>query len=289
MRCLSPITFPRPYGRGNNDLITVPCSICINCLSNLRNDWTFRLVEENKKSIYSDFITLTYDDEQLIIADGNTPTLLKRDLQLFLKRLRQYLSRNIPNYQNDLRYFLVGEYGSKTDRPHYHGILFNIPINNKTFREIEVNTILQNTWKKGRTSVGTVTQASIHYITKYMINPIDNKEIKENQFRIMSTRPGLGSNYLSVISEHQNKIKTDITYQPGGIKSKIPRYYSSKIFGYAKQSEISNMKKKYVDAQLNEEQKRVEELGMNYFEYELNQKNQRIDFVHEQITKNKKL
>lgn len=49
------------------------------------------------------------------------PYLKKRDLQLFIKRLRKHLS----NYTDEkIRYFACGEYGPKTFRPHFHLLLW---------------------------------------------------------------------------------------------------------------------------------------------------------------------
>lgn len=57
--------------------------------------------------------------------------LWRRDVILFMKRLRYYISSNhskINKYGQKefplLRYFLVGEYGPKKLRPHYHALLF---------------------------------------------------------------------------------------------------------------------------------------------------------------------
>ena len=83
------------------------------------NQWSFRLREELKDSESAHFLTLTYDDEHIIITGNNEPTLYKRDVQLFLKSLRKLQKQKI-------KYYFVGEYGGKTDRPHYHAIIFNL-------------------------------------------------------------------------------------------------------------------------------------------------------------------
>lgn len=49
------------------------------------------------------------------------PTLRKRHYQLFFKRLRKW-------YGKPIRYFGTGEYGSKTQRPHYHFIIFGLKL-----------------------------------------------------------------------------------------------------------------------------------------------------------------
>lgn len=53
--------------------------------------------------------------------------LSKQDIVLFLKRLRKNIAitfKNLTNEQRTVRYFIAGEYGPSTYRPHYHGILW---------------------------------------------------------------------------------------------------------------------------------------------------------------------
>lgn len=52
---------------------------------------------------------------------GDVPYLRKTDLQLFLKRLRYYVTKFSPSEK--VRYFAVGEYGPVHFRPHYHLLL----------------------------------------------------------------------------------------------------------------------------------------------------------------------
>lgn len=74
-----------------------------------------------------------------------------------MKRLRYHAPEK-------LRYYAIGEYGTNTYRPHYHIILFGLPI-----QEIH-NGIIEKSWNKGHVYVGQVTRASIHYVTKYHVN-----------------------------------------------------------------------------------------------------------------------
>ncbi len=50
----------------------------------------------------------------------------KRDVQNFMKRLRWWISKDkdFNNEDRKLRYYIASEYGPKTYRPHYHGVLF---------------------------------------------------------------------------------------------------------------------------------------------------------------------
>ena len=69
----------------------------------------------------SAFVTLTYSDDQLVRTLGDFPTLCPEHPQAFLKRLR---ARVAPAR---FRFYLVGEYGDQTHRPHYHLVLFGFP------------------------------------------------------------------------------------------------------------------------------------------------------------------
>jgi len=153
MRCISPLTLRR-----NGVLETVPCGKCNFCLQTLRGDWSFRVNQEWKQCQTASFLTLTYDDENLVLSDAG-PTLVKSDYQDFMKRLRKKQTEYSPV---GLRYFACGEYGTITERPHYHAIMFNM--------HVAVLSGLQTIWGKGHVGIGTVTPESIHYTTGYIIN-----------------------------------------------------------------------------------------------------------------------
>lgn len=116
MLCLSPVL--TKYG-------LVPCGKCMACLVKKQRDWTFRIEQEVKYSSSAWFITLTYDEEHVPVDEElMVPVVSKRDIQLFMKRFRKELSA----LGYSCRYFICAEYGPKTLRPHYHGILFDLPL-----------------------------------------------------------------------------------------------------------------------------------------------------------------
>ena len=68
------------------------------------------------------FVTLTYDDEHLPRPHrpGHwMPSLSPYHVTNFIKRLRRH-------YEIPIRYFLAGEYGNDSQRPHYHLALFGL-------------------------------------------------------------------------------------------------------------------------------------------------------------------
>lgn len=199
MRCISPLRLVSGT--------IVPCGKCNYCLETRRIDWTFRLIQEMKVSIGCVFLTMTYSDD--VIPEFEF--LRKRDVQLFIKSLRKRYGK--------LRYFAVGEYGTMTARPHYHALLFNC------FPEFVYHDI----WCKGNVYVGTVTNASIHYVTKYHINPVGDCRGREPPFCLMSRRPGIGSNYLGS-HRHWHRADKRNYVKLNGIMGRLPRFYRDKFF-----------------------------------------------------------
>lgn len=207
MRCPSP-RFVWPQGK----VIAVPCGKCLFCLQNKRNDWAMRLMQEHRYSDGAMFITLTYN-EKFRPEHG----VSKRHLQLFLKRLRKKVSH--------LRYYAVGEYGTKTLRPHYHAILFNC----------SDDAFVRAAWSLngraiGIVDIGKVNEASIRYVTKYVIQKGNVLEGQNPPFALMSRGYGLGGRYLSdaMVAWHREDDRMyTIQY---GQKNRLPRFYKDKIW-----------------------------------------------------------
>jgi len=111
------------------------------------------------------FVTLTYDDQNLP-KGGNLDI---SHTQKWLKRLRKELS------PEKIRYFLVGEYGDENQRPHYHAAIFgldpvHVGLNDST------SGLVNKTWGKGHTYVGTLTKDSASYIAGYVTKKLTNKD-----------------------------------------------------------------------------------------------------------------
>lgn len=157
------------------------------------------------------FVTLTYDDEHYPEGGSLSPS----DLRNYLKRLRFALA------PKRIRYFAAGEYGDKSDHPHYHLALFGTPSCrngvtrvSRTGKECcDVCTLHRNTWGKGHTFLGSLTDQSAAYIVGYVVkktlNPKGEEELagRHPEFARMSNRPGLGAGIAdeiaSTILEHR--------------------------------------------------------------------------------------
>lgn len=171
----------RPFVPPGAD-VPVPCSQCMPCRINRRKLWTSRLLLESMLHSEQCFVTLTYDDEH-IPASGN---LVPGDAVLWLKRLRKAV------YPAVLRYFLVGEYGEKSLRPHYHALLFGIGWNE---RSVE---LLNQTWGKGFVQCGNVTPQSIRYTVGYVLKKLTKvgPDGRVPEFARMSRMPGIGHGFV---------------------------------------------------------------------------------------------
>lgn len=192
--------------------IQVPCGKCIPCLMSKRSDWCFRLEQEYKYSKTAYFVTLTYDQK-------HCPDQLEViHLQLYLKKVRKAL----PNEK--IRYYAVGEYGSKSGRPHYHLIIFNA-----------TEEVLRSKWTDkqkrviGLVHIGRVTPASVAYCTKYILQP-ELSNGKKKAFATMSRAYGIGAMYLqdNMVKWHRdNDANYVMRYNE---KGRLPRFYREKIW-----------------------------------------------------------
>lgn len=120
--------------------LVVPCGKCDICRDRQYREYMGRAqAESNRYSEPALFLTLTYDDAHLPVDGVN-----KRDIQLFLKRLRFKLEND--GYLNKLRYICCGEYGKNTHRAHYHMILWNFPVSGFYNHFLKIQEYINRAW-----------------------------------------------------------------------------------------------------------------------------------------------
>lgn len=185
----------------------VDCGKCYECISKRKNQWAFRCNEEFKVSSDVKFVTLTYNNENLPIYGVDI-----RDVQLFFKRLRKYISTHYQEYDKPLKYYCSSEYGTKYNRPHYHMILFNCPLGPM---EIE------NVWQKGFIKSFDTNLSTIQYVLKYFANKDLHPFEKHKNFVTMSKNMG-----LSFVINNPEYSKNYVRLL--NFKIAIPRYYQDK-------------------------------------------------------------
>lgn len=224
----------------------IPCGNCIGCRLEYSRQWATRCVLEAMQYKDNYFLTLTYDNDHLPTNKYGCGTLIKKDLQKFMKDLRRYYEFHY-NFSN-IRFFACGEYGSseKTHRPHFHIILFNCPIydiclsgriTKSGFPELH-SDIIKKIWKKGLISIAPVNFDTCAYTSRYMLKKhkgLDSNYYEINdlgaEFTLMSRMPGIGAQYL--IDNYQDIYTYDnITLVDGKgnpLQCKPPKYYD-KLF-----------------------------------------------------------
>lgn len=197
--------------------LEVPCGKCDICRFHKSLEFVSRCQMESQ--LYDTlpwFVTLTYSPKHL----PEYGSLVKSDLQKFLKRFRINLSRS--GYSFRFRYFACGEYGSTTERPHYHLILFGIPSHNLIqFRAI--NDILTSSWSLGFTQARCVNLSkddkAMYYVAKYVrkqscvgLSPDDNRI---PPFTCASNRHGgIGAKFIDTLAPtFRNTLKSSVDYR----------------------------------------------------------------------------
>lgn len=157
--------------------LQLPCGQCMECRLRRARDWSLRLIGEKTEWPYSYFLTLTYDDEHLHVVPNidkatgeiiEVSTLVKKDMQDFLKRYRYYFG--------NCKFYQAGEYGEKSHRAHHHAIIFQEkPIENLVFlflnrekQPIYKSEFVQKIWGHGLISIGEVTAESAGYVRRYI-------------------------------------------------------------------------------------------------------------------------
>lgn len=191
------------------EYVEIPCGRCISCRLRRSREWANRCMLELPYHESSYFVTLTYSDEFVPFSttlneDGyyrNTLTLVKKDLQDFIKRLRKNYK-----YDNHLKYYACGEYGDQTARPHYHLIIFGLKLDDLNFYKTSSlgfnyynSEFLRKVWKKGHVVVTDVTWETCAYVARYIMKKqlgqnswiYDDLDI-EPEFTTMSLKPAIG-------------------------------------------------------------------------------------------------
>lgn len=194
----------------------VGCGQCTPCKLNYSRDRATLIMMEKiyHENTASWFITLTYDDEHIPFhgyRDKKTgkeyygASLYLRDTQKFFKKLRFHH----PDW--NIKYVLAAEYGSKTMRPHYHFIGFEIHLDitklelwtrNEWGQPVWRCKELEEIWKKGNVMIGEVTWETCAYTCRYVLKKADNSRPKE-WYYLQGLHPewiawsnGIGDQYL---------------------------------------------------------------------------------------------
>ena len=235
---------------------SLPCGRCMGCRIKKAVEWTLRLKHEASQHSENCFITLTYNDEHLPIING-VPSLplYTFDFQPFLKRLRKNTGKRI-------RFFMCSEYGSKTERPHYHALLFGycphdlVRWSHEDGHWLYRSKELEDAWSDldplgsgqktpiGFVTVGQLCDETVRYVARYTLKKLDGVMStvwlgsRQPDYIRMSLKPGIGAEWLDRF--HRDVYKVDLmdgqVYKDsvtldGAREVKPPRYYDKLMAG----------------------------------------------------------
>jgi len=225
--------------------VEVACGQCVECRLLRRSDWIVRNVHESQyyaefQDRGSCFLTLTYDNENMPSDAG----LHVYDMQWFLYRLRTWLRRE--KRIEGISYYYTGEYGTRSNRPHWHMLLFGYDFReSRIFKGLSpeghrsyLSDDLMKLWPKGHSELGSITVQSVGYCTGYI--SVDQKEASDRfirrsdvrewrvrpEFSRMSLRPAIGKRWWEHYGDSvccAEEVWIDGKFFP------IPKYYLSLI------------------------------------------------------------
>ncbi len=218
--------------------VTVPCGSCLGCRTEQGRQWAVRIMHEKQMFEHAWFVTFTYSDDRI----PKNGTLCAKHLQKFVKDLRQDIAKY--THAPEVSYYACGEYGERTQRPHYHAALFGVDFVDR-LRHPDDSRIgvwrsdtLEEIWGRGMVEFGSLTMASASYIAAYVRKKvgltkepdhylrvdIDTGELIEldQEFARMSLRPAIGRRWIE-------KFWRDVYPRDfvviDGFEAKPPRYY----------------------------------------------------------------
>lgn len=206
--------------------MVVACGSCIGCRLERSRQWSVRMMHEASLHEDNSFLTLTYAPEHL--PPGGT--LVKRDFQLFMKRLRKSIE------PKRVSYFHCGEYGELDWRPHYHCVLFG-----HTFPRDEVwsrnergepqfcSKELSRLWGLGIASFGLVTRASAAYVARYSLKKVIGPHADDHYARV---DPATGEVYWLLPEYASMSLRIETPLGVGGIGHGWFRKYGKEVVDY---------------------------------------------------------
>lgn len=236
---------PGSPGFNKECLLEIPCGQCVNCRIQRAADWATRIIKELTQYEHSCFLTLTYDDEHL----PSDKSLNHKDVQEFMMRLRDHASRGIVFEQKSsrdkkgsprrikcdfdvIRYYCCGEYGGRSERPHYHAIMFGCDFYDKELYKVTKygnlfrSEYLDKLWKKGGCIIGSVSYESAAYCARYCLKKVTGKDAKDHykgrkpEYAAMSK--GIGKRFFDTFKD---KIYLQDGVVAQGKMRKPPRYF----------------------------------------------------------------
>lgn len=300
-------------GWNQDDVQVCRCGQCKDCRLAYSRDWAVRCSLEASLHEHNYFVTLTYDDYSLprgeyidYLGDLYDSTLCRRDIQLFIKNLREW--ERTENNNTGIKVFYCGEYGGQTSRPHFHICIFGcseIPDLTTSFKRGDFqyykSAIYEGFWcqrlngirvLRGFVDISEVSFDTVAYTARYCMKKIGGKIAKDfmafyskldpelrpdlrlQPFVGMSLKPGIAASFyednkLQIYSEDLVKYQKAYDLHT----SKPPRYFD-KLFDREDPDGMAEIKERRRLSGVAARKAKLEKTGMT--EYQLQQHHAKV-------------
>lgn len=237
------------------DMVTVPCGHCLGCRSDQARQWAVRLVHEGVTTHPAWFVTLTYSPEEM----PHNGSLFPGHFTAFVKRMRRQKER--------VAYYVAGEYGETTARPHYHAVLYGVPFLDRVICNYRNNApvyrsgSLERYWPHGISEFTGLNYAAARYVASYVrkkVRQVDNPDAYvrvdpltgelveiEREYGRMSRRPAIG---LRWIERFWSDVYPRDFVVMDGHELKPPRFYDKWMDKHHPQVMAAVREKRYAEA-----------------------------------------
>lgn len=252
--------------------LELPCFRCIGCKLDRSRAWSLRIMHEAQLYDSNLCLTLTYSDENL----PRSMSLEYPDFAGFMKRLRRRMVgvTRLPDGRKPIRFFVCGEYGERTQRPHFHAVLFNtafpdmLQMKNGKF----LSSIVDELWQhRGNVLVDRLSSAAAAYVAGYTLKKARESVYAESvvdmrtgelldrrpPFVVMSRRPGIGAEWYRKFGS--DLFPHDFAVAGDGKRYKVPRYYFERFKASADAGVVEDiLERRYLKAAEHPEESRPE-------------------------------
>ncbi len=254
--------------------IQFPCGKCIGCQRRRQVEWSERGYLESKNWENNYFLTFTYNEEnefKIINSKTNILEVLPTEYQKFLKRLRKYYWQHYRH--RPIRFIASGEYGEKSGRPHFHLVLYNLPIFDLEFwgyingSNLSTSKIINKIWGNGHVLIGEVNTKSIGYVVGYTTKKVFNKDkekFRKKEFFTMSRRPGIGYYYFEKHKKDLYKNDKVMIHTKTGYYSRNNFRYFDNLYKKENEGKLELVKEQRVKDAKEQHIKMLKDKGITY-------------------------
>jgi len=197
---------------GETFFTDVSCKVCYQCEKMRLDDFVGRCMCEASESDWTLCATFTYADGPARDQDGAHRIILPRHFQNAVKQIR--------NRGHSVRYFVVGEYGGRTGRAHFHALLFGYGPGLGWHQGWNYPAGI---WDHGHVDVDLNPDVrAVRYIVKYLW-----KADKKKRWFSLSKKPPLGFAFFLKLARRDHEIgalPSSFAYCPPGVNDRRTYY-----------------------------------------------------------------